>query len=687
MKVILTIFLTIASFHSWAEPRLSSETTVCNNLVDLIDSNKSLQEFLLLCEHLVKADPACKNVLPENRTNCYEGQKGNQVFSDADLMAKVGGCMKGVAWDSMVGLGKLGLDLIESYVDMEMNKFKFLTSSDYRSQVIGDMIDSAKKDAETLDKALTKAPETFQQLSEKTKSAKDAVATSITSVTFKPDQHAKIMGDFLQMSGAYFGQEYQKNLMKTYNPVGALGVTLAEPMVKLLAQGLEGVVSYVNPEYSCLNGPAKANTLCKAVGDLLVPPVAVFSFLKGGRTALAALMKSSEKGRASLEASRKNFVNLNHLDGAAALTDSQRIAEAAKLLGRPLNKAQEEAILKAHYVGLNEGRGFGTYSAKDIAEKARILREAGLDPADTRLLMEKGITGTFGSPLAQVAGGASMDAKLLGDQISMAAKRGDDVADKMKKYVDAQKEAGLKYADAAKAAGQPIYLEASMNASMKAGDKAQAIKAIEQGIVDHGFKKEIIVQDLADRIKKLEDATRTNPSDPAVALELKTMKETKLALEGTRTPPPTAIASTQASARAPAVTSAPPSPYQAKELAEKAYRNKDYEGASSYYMQAATKKEFKDANMQKAFSLSVQGNGATGVSMVKEVSKKTGELPDMIETVYKSDMYLPKNQQQKESMLRILREMDSQLQTQTLYNNSPKTQLRDMINRVEAWKP
>lgn len=82
---------------------------------------------------------------------------------------------------------------------------------------------------------------------------------------------------------------------------------------------------------------------------------------------------------------------------SGSLNDSGRVNQAESLLSqsRPdgLSASQREAVLEAHRVGAAEGRGYGNYTTQDIAEKNRILKEAGFNETERELLMRSGTTG------------------------------------------------------------------------------------------------------------------------------------------------------------------------------------------------------------------------------------------------------------------------------------------------------
>lgn len=83
-----------------------------------------------------------------------------------------------------------------------------------------------------------------------------------------------------------------------------------------------------------------------------------------------------------------------------SLEDAKRIEAAAKAVGRDLSPVQKSAVIKAHEVGIAEGRGYrlqgglaGEYTKADLKKKSEILKSADFTQTERRILMEKGITG------------------------------------------------------------------------------------------------------------------------------------------------------------------------------------------------------------------------------------------------------------------------------------------------------
>jgi len=72
------------------------------------------------------------------------------------------------------------------------------------------------------------------------------------------------------------------------------------------------------------------------------------------------------------------------------MTEKQRIAATAKELGlKFLSKAQEKALLAAHYV---KGKGLGKYTKEEIAEKKKIL-EKDFSQEQVRKILDRGLAG------------------------------------------------------------------------------------------------------------------------------------------------------------------------------------------------------------------------------------------------------------------------------------------------------
>lgn len=630
MKNLLFILLFVFSFSSWAQPLTLDPT--CTTPGDLVSSSVSLPEFQFVCQHLVNTDPACLRIAPENKMNCEKGQAANRLLSSEDILSKVGQCIKGFLWDSLADLGNMIVDLISTLVDVNVKSYtamaKFLVDDDFRNE-------------------------------------------SIAKLKKGGGEGSKLAMDFIRMAAAYFSQEFPRNLSDSYyNPAVALGKTLFEPLVKMLSQAVEGIAQHYISEYNCLNGVAKSNTICKAVGSLIMPPTAIFAFLKGGKAALVAL-EATEKGAAAVKASRMSFAQMNHLKAAAKLTDAERLAEAGKLLdGMKLTKAQEEAIIAAHKIGIADGRGFYTYTQADISKKARILREAGFDPDQTRLLMERGITGTFANPnTTTLANGARTQAQTIGISINKMTANGQDVAGEMAKYKTAFKEAGENYSLAASSSKNPLVLKMAWESSAKSGDVAGTLAAYNKGLKEFGMNQQKMMMGISQDILTLQRKVAANPKDPTLALELKTLKEVEAKLKGVQPPasipkpivaqpaaakPAEVVVATEAKSAIPKI---PESMKwnEARDIANKHRLAHQPEEASHYYLKASQKRDFSDRQFVQAFDESLKGQGTVAREIFAKADNK--QLNAMLNEVFERELHYSKNATEKANLRKILEDI------------------------------
>lgn len=161
-----------------------------------------------------------------------------------------------------------------------------------------------------------------------------------------------------------------------------------------LAEMLNSAMTDLRSTYECYTPKVKAEMICAGVTTLLAD-VALGGGVAIAAKRMAAVVKSAKAlSRVRTAASSGEAVDLAD---AALLLNRDRVKAAAAVLNRtrPMSEVERKAIIAAHEVGKKEKRGFYTYTKEDIAKKARILREAGFDPKDTRALMEAGITGNF----------------------------------------------------------------------------------------------------------------------------------------------------------------------------------------------------------------------------------------------------------------------------------------------------
>ncbi len=639
------LFLLILSFILM-QTELRAQELKCETAGELMSSNASLQEFQTICQHLVNSDPACLRIVPENRLNCDKGQDSNRLLSSEDILSKVGQCLKGFLWDSLADLGGMIVDIISTLVDVQVKSVKsmakFLVDDDFRNDAL---------------KKLQKSG----------------------------GEGSKLAMDFLRMASAYFSQEFTRNLYDNdFNLMAALGKTLFEPLVKMLTNAVEGIAHHYISEYQCLNGVAKSNTICKAVGSLVMPPTAIFAFLKGGKAALVAL-EATSAGKAAVMTSRANFSKLNHLKAASNLSDAERLTEAAKLLGdSKLSKQQMDAIIEAHKIGIADGRGFYTYTQADIAKKARILREAGFDPAQTRLLMERGITGTFANPnTTSLANSARVQAQSLGLAIGKASERGADITSDMAKYKSAYKEAAENYTLSADIAKNPLILKMGWESAARAGDVPGAIAAYKKGIDTFGMNTDKMLQGVSQDIAALQKRVQASPKDPTLALELKTMKEVETKLKAELRP---AIPLAPRPAT-PVVTPAAPkiksvdevNPREARDIANRMRLDRNPEEASKYYLKASTKQDFSDTNFLNAFDESLKGNGTVASQIISTSKKDSRELNKFVNEMFEREMHNTRDPVRKANLRRILEDIENTPSRERGLYNPQESMLKTML--------
>lgn len=147
--------------------------------------------------------------------------------------------------------------------------------------------------------------------------------------------------------------------------------------------------------YQCYTPKVKAEMLCAGVTSLLVD-LASGAGIAGAASKIAAIVKSKK----ALSRAERALASGNKVDlmDASKLRNADRLKLAEKAMGKSLSEAEKKAIIEAHEIGIAEGRGFYTYTQDDLLKKARLLRGAGIDKDQVRVLMENGITGAFRDP-------------------------------------------------------------------------------------------------------------------------------------------------------------------------------------------------------------------------------------------------------------------------------------------------
>lgn len=277
MKSFSLLFLIIFMPKAWANP-------ACETAGELMSLNLQQNQFADICKKIVNSDPACQKLKAEKRMNC-ESKSDNllaiNLDNEGDTSSKIYQCIKGFVWDSTAELvtfiGELISNLVGSAVDNKNDILKFLLNPIGRQKLLAE---SAVKGGE-------------------------------------------FGAAFLKSSYAYVAQEYPKNLADNPgDPILALGETLAKPVAKFISEAVQGMIEEYVPQYQCMNGPAKLNTICKLAGEFVMPPVFLFTYMKHGIKGIKTLAKSEEVSRF-----QKNFTLLNEKSSKKSLSHGKKITQ------------------------------------------------------------------------------------------------------------------------------------------------------------------------------------------------------------------------------------------------------------------------------------------------------------------------------------------------------------------------
>ncbi|MBY0412711.1 MAG: hypothetical protein K2Q18_01030 [Bdellovibrionales bacterium] len=149
---------------------------------------------------------------------------------------------------------------------------------------------------------------------------------------------------------------------------------------------LKAAMQEAGVKYQCYTPKVKAEMLCAGVTSFLVD--AAF----GGAAAMAIRrVVQSKKALGRIERAVAAGEKAN-LKDAGALLNGDRLKAAELILGRKITDEERRAIIASHNVA--KDKGFGAYTAEDIAKKARELKKVKtIKVTERRDLMENGITG------------------------------------------------------------------------------------------------------------------------------------------------------------------------------------------------------------------------------------------------------------------------------------------------------
>jgi hypothetical protein len=152
----------------------------------------------------------------------------------------------------------------------------------------------------------------------------------------------------------------------------------------------------VGVRLECYSSQQAAAMVCEAiaeVGTIAVGPAGWA--LKASRMQNIAKIAGVSIDAQKATSATRMVATAADLEKAAKLSNIERVAAAEKSLGRTLTAAEKKALVDAHEVAAATGRGYGTYSATDLKNKADILKTAGFSEAERDLLMRQGLAGSL----------------------------------------------------------------------------------------------------------------------------------------------------------------------------------------------------------------------------------------------------------------------------------------------------
>lgn len=347
--------------------RSPASSNPCDTAGELMKLNISGKQFTDLCQKIVASDPACQKIQPDKRLSC-SSKGSNNILNTNNFGSKVLQCVKGFLWDSMVELGKFVWEIIKIAAGAAVdNVYKFITDSSYRQKALN-----------------------------------------------APSKTGALAKSFLRTSGAYFNRELPRNMAKCYgNPMCALGTTLAEPLTKFVSEAVESMVKELVPQYQCMNGAAKLNTICRLAGELVLPPVFLVSFLKHGIYGVRILAKSRTAARFNVRFAQLNEVRTQRNVTRAAANQAKTKRKVEKRSAELERTQQRGGIVAAVRTPRREKKKAKAVGKDDLAQE-RLARAQRADQA-AFLQTEKAK-----AHLAELQGRATAAEKRTGGNIAAA---------------------------------------------------------------------------------------------------------------------------------------------------------------------------------------------------------------------------------------------------------------------------
>lgn len=501
-------------------------------------------------------------------------------------------------------------------------------------------------------------------------------------------------------------------------PKGAEGLEAANRAAMALAQGSKRVLTAAEKQalraWKAVEESAAAKAVAEAagkvsqsvVGDvtkLTLKPAAIYmdaleaGFKAGYSTVDNALASSSAATGIMIESSRAatttNAARTQQYERMSSLSNEERLVEAQNSIGRQLTDAERQAVIKAHEVGIAEGRGFGTYTDEDKYRKGSILMRSGLSRDEAQKLLDEGIAGAVAS---------STPAKYLRMQTENSAVWADSKAQGIgKSWMTADqaaantKEALQSYEHAAKGfqqiargmEGKASDYVKSAEYFAKAGKDKEAMEMLEQALKRAGNNPQLKA-DLEASLKKLKELREGESKNPLYAAQEESLNKLLARVNQPAEVKPAATATPPKPATPPA-PSAPVVPDPSKmSPRDAAYMANDYrlgsnkkpkdpsiastfyKRASEDHFQAQVKaaaaqrdvKFFQDRNLHSAFTESLSGDGKVAMDMIEELGKHPSSQPlnAFVWEMHQGSHYVGHTNVQRANMRKIIEKIQTE---------------------------
>ena len=336
------------------------------------------------------------------------------------------------------------------------------------------------------------------------------------------------------------------------------------------------------------------------------------------------------------------------------------------------------------------------------------MKDAGFSPAETRILMENGVVGGFSreatSELTESAVREAVSTKskgaALGNKITTAFNRGQDITEDLKAFNLTQKQAGEAYFLAAIDEKNPILMKGSWDSFQKAGDGKSAFQVYQRGISDLNMSPEAILKGVSSDIAKLEAKIANSPNDPLFKQELKGLKEALLLLKDKHRPINSSPVQTARVAppvkENPPIKATPPvkplspiksasevAPREARDIGSRLRLENRPEEASQYLLRASDgKRTFQDRYFFDAIEQSLKGEGTVAREVIREIhAKERNGLNDFIAEMHELGIHRDwaKTSKQKENIRRIMEEIKNIPSRERGLYTPQENMLQDML--------